>query len=178
MQTPQAPSIVAAGISQPNGLSPKKVISIFGQDYVLCKDAADSTTAFPHQRVKIQNGDCIQIKDNNLDVYFCYIHGVIHPLPNSLEKPVDVYYVGFHKKYIDMRFITPSDVARMHIYKAESSNWAGAFARSMLGLTPDNEEQRDPISPFPEELMNIQKSKAFVGPIAPNNDPNESEGEQ
>lgn len=166
--TPQqsqfVPTILNAGISQPSGLQPKKVINIFGQEYVLCKDASDSTTSFPHNRVKIQNGDCIHVKDNSLDVYFCYIHGIIYPLPNSLEKPVDVYYVGFHKKYVDMRFITPQDVARMHIYKSDSSNWGLSFARNMLGFESDDVDTRDPISPFPEEMMIINKDSKVSKP--------------
>lgn len=41
---------IQTGISQPPGMTPKKVISMFGQEYILCKDAADSTVAFPHSR--------------------------------------------------------------------------------------------------------------------------------
>lgn len=144
---------IQTGISQPPKLAPKKVINLFGQEYILCKDATDSTTAFPHNRVKIQNGDCVPIKENNIDVFFCYIHGTIQPLPNSLEKPVEVYYVGFHKNFVDMRFITPADVARMHVYKCDTVDWATNFARNILGVTQESEEQRDPISPFPEELL-------------------------
>ena len=144
------------GISQPPGIAPKKVITLFGQDYILCKDAADSTIAFPHNRVKIQNGDCVPIKEGNIQVYFCYIHGIIQPLPNSLEKPVDVYYVGFHKNYVDMRFITPADVARMHVYKCDTIDWASNFAKHMLGVASDNEAEREPISPWPDELLQKQ----------------------
>ena len=147
---------IQTGISQPPGMTPKKVISMFGQEYVLCKDAADSTVAFPHNRVKIQNGDCVPIKEGNLQVYFCYIHGVIQPLPNSLEKPVDVYYVGFHKNYVDMRFITPADVARMHVYKCDTIDWASNFAKHMLGVASEAEPERDPISPWPDELLQAQ----------------------
>lgn len=149
-------STIQTGISQPPGMAPKKVISMFGQEYILCKDAADSTTAFPHNRVKIQNGDCVPIKEGNLQVYFCYIHGIIQPLPNSLEKPVDVYYVGFHKNYVDMRFITPADVARMHVYKCDTIDWASNFAKHMLGVAADIEPERDPISPWPDELLQSQ----------------------
>lgn len=147
---------IQTGISQPPGMTPKKVISMFGQEYILCKDAADSTVAFPHSRVKIQNGDCVPIKEGNLQVYFCYIHGVIQPLPNSLEKPVDVYYVGFHKNYVDMRFITPADVARMHVYKCDTIDWASNFAKYMLGVATEAEPERDPISPWPDELLQAQ----------------------
>lgn len=146
-------SPIPAGISQPNGFSPKKVIQIYGQEYVLCKDATDSTTSFPHQRVKILNGDCIPIKEGSIDAYFCYINGVIEPLPNSLEKPINVHYIGFHKKYVDMRFITPADIMRMHIYKSDGTNWATSFAKCMLGLNSEENDSREPISPFPEEIL-------------------------
>lgn len=147
---------IQTGISQPPGMTPKKVINMFGQEYILCKDAADSTISFPHNRVKIQNGDCVPIKEGNIQVYFCYIHGIIQPLPNSLEKPVDVYYVGFHKNYVDMRFITPADVARMHVYKCDSIDWASNFAKHILGVASDADAERDPISPWPDELLQTQ----------------------
>lgn len=147
---------IQTGISQPPGMTPKKVITMFGQEYILCKDAADSTISFPHNRVKIQNGDCVPIKEGNIQVYFCYIHGVIQPLPNSLEKPVDVYYVGFHKNYVDMRFITPADVSRMHVYKCDSIDWASNFAKHILGVASDADSERDPISPWPDELLQSQ----------------------
>lgn len=89
-------------------------------------------------------------------MYFCYIHGIIQPLPNSLEKPVDVYYVGFHKNYVDMRFITPADVARMHVYKCDTIDWASNFAKHMLGVAADIEPERDPISPWLDELLQAQ----------------------
>lgn len=155
LNTPQFQS----GISQPPGLHPKKIIKIFGQEYILCKDASDPTTAFPHNRVKIQDGDCVHIKDSDIDVYFCYLHGIIQPLPNSLEKPVNVYYTGFHDHMIDLRYITPADVSRMHVYKVESTDWASQFVRSMLGAPSTSEQERTPISPFPPGFMNnVQKA--------------------
>jgi hypothetical protein len=142
-----------SGITQPPGLHPKKVIKIYGQEYVLCKDAADPTTQFPHNRVKIQEGDCVHVKDADIDVYFCYLHGIIQPLPNSLEKPVNVYYTGFHDHMIDLRYITPADVSRMHVYKVEANEWATEFVRNMLGAASTTQTDRDPISPFPPGFM-------------------------
>lgn len=137
------------GISQNNSFSPKKEIILFGNKYILCKDASDSTTFFPHNRVKIQSGDCIKIPD--IDAFFCYMHGVIPPMPNSLEKSVDVYYIGFHKNYVDMRYLTPTDISRMHIYKTDTTDWASAFAKAVLDIEPEipNESlNREPISPW------------------------------
>ena len=149
-----------SGISQPPGLHPKKIIKIYGQEYVLCKDAADPTTSFPHNRVKIQEGDCIHVKDADIDVYFCYLHGIIQPLPNSLEKPVNVYYTGFHDHMIDLRYITPADVSRMHVYKVESNEWATEFVRNMLGAPSTTQPDREPISPFPPGFMNRVQTEA------------------
>lgn len=147
------------GITQPPGLHPKKIIKIFGKEYILCKDASDSTTSFPHNRVKIQDGDCIHVKDADIDVYFCYLHGIIQPLPNSLEVPVTVIYTGFHDHQIDLRYITPADVARMHVYKLDSTEWATEFVRNMLGAPSTSQQDRDPISPFPPGFMNNVQSE-------------------
>lgn len=166
---------IQTGISQPPDMTPKKVISMFGQEYILCKDAADSTTAFPHGRVKIQNGDCVPINEGNIQVYFCYIHGIIQPLPNSLEKPVDVYYVGFHKNYVDMRFITPADVSRMHIYKCDTVEWASTFAKHLLGVTPESDHERDPISPWPQELLQKQTNENLDKEFRTNQDTGNSQ---
>lgn len=140
--------MINTGISQPSGFTPKKEFTLFGTKYILCKDASDSTTYFPHNRVKIQNGECIKLP--NLDAYFCYMHGVIPPIPNTLEKPVEVYYIGFHKSYVDMRYLTPTDIARMHIYKSDTTDWASAFANAVLntGLETEQNMEREPISPW------------------------------
>lgn len=69
---------------------------------------------------------------------------------------MDVYYVGFHKNYVDMRFITPADVARMHVYKCDTIDWASNFAKHMLGVATEAEPERDPISPWPDELLQAQ----------------------
>ena len=183
-----------SGITQPPGLHPKKVIKIYGQEYVLCKDAADPTTQFPHNRVKIQEGEkkgqevdakavlgYVGYEDEtaqpfakgesvDIDVYFCYLHGVIQPLPNSLEKPVNVYYTGFHDHMIDLRYITPADVSRMHVYKVESNEWATEFVRSMLGAASTTQTDREPISPFPPGFMvktEEKKPETSIHPITP-----------
>ena len=161
-QSMSMPSQFQSGISQPPGMHPKKVIKIYGQEYVLCKDASDPTTAFPHNRVKIQDGDCIHLKDQDIDVYFCYLHRIIQPLPNSLEKPVNVYYTGFHDHMIDLRYITPHDISRLHIYKVDSTDWATEFVRSMLGAPTSTETERSPISPFPPGFMVQQKTDTEV----------------
>lgn len=171
-QVNYAQATPSAGISQPSGIQPKKVIKIFGQEFVLCKDASDPTTSFPHNRVKIQAGDCVHIKDADLDVYFCYLHGFIPPLPNSLEKPVNDYYVGFHKNHIDIRFLTNSDLNRMNIYRSETTDWATSFAKNLLGFPISEEQEREPISPFPpgwppiqvDEQTQKHKKKKVVNP--------------
>lgn len=164
-----------SGISQPPGLHPKKIIKIYGQEYVLCKDAADPTTSFPHNRVKIQEGDCVHVKDADIDVYFCYLHGIIQPLPNSLEKPVNVYYTGFHDHMIDLRYITPADVSRMHVYKVESAEWATEFVRNMLGAPSTTQPDREPISPFPPGFMQKVQTEAESIPASAQKETNKND---
>lgn len=148
--------MMTTGISQPNGFTPKKEFTLFGTKYILCKDASDSTMSFPHNRVKIQSGECIKLP--NIDAYFCYMHGTIPPIPNTLEKNVDVYYVGFHKNFIDMRYLTPTDIARMHIYKSDTTDWASAFASAVLNTNYESEQDmhREPISPWIPEQKHDQ----------------------
>lgn len=163
-------SLVQMGVTQLQGMAPKKVINIQGTEYILCKDASDSTTAFPHNRVNFQFGDCVKVEREGFEVYFCYLHGIIHPLPNSLEKSVNVYYTGFHKNQIDMRFISPNDIARMNVYKADTTNWASEFALQILGREDKPTETRDPISPFPEWVGGSHETSGLViGEIPENN---------
>jgi hypothetical protein len=54
---------------------------------------------------------------------------------------------------IDLRYITPADVSRMHVYKVESNEWATEFVRNMLGAPSTTQTDREPISPFPPGFM-------------------------
>ena len=163
------------GITQPTSQNaPKKLIKMFGTELVLCKDASDSTTSFPHERVQILGGDCVHIEEGNYNVYFCYLRGIIQPLPNSLEKPITVYYVGFHKNYVDMRFLTPQDISRMHIYKQTTENWAQTFARNLLNINTD-EMEREPISPFPIAVNNVKRKRKPDSDIIEDDDNSEPE---
>jgi hypothetical protein len=54
---------------------------------------------------------------------------------------------------IDLRYITPADVSRMHVYKVEANEWATEFVRNMLGAASTTQTDREPISPFPPGFM-------------------------
>lgn len=141
------------GVTQFNGMKPKSSISVGGVEWALRRDATDSTTAFPHQKVSWLNAGCEPMADGR--VHYCWIMGVIPPTPGTIERPVNVMYVGFHQFKITIapNSISQSDLDRMHVYVSDNSDFAGEFVNKFLGLEPAQPvESRESISPWPPTI--------------------------
>lgn len=138
------------GVTQFNGMKPKQNINIGGVNWSLRRDATDSTAMFPHQKVSWLNAGCEPLGDGRF--HYCWIMGVIPPTPGTIERPVNVMYIGFHQQRIMIapHSVSQSDLDRMHVYVSDSSNFVGDFVGHFLGLEPEQPAtQRESISPWP-----------------------------
>lgn len=137
------------GVTQFNGMKPRNSIVMGGVEWSLRRDATDSTTMFPHQKVAWLNAGCEPMADGR--VHYCWIMGVIPPTPGTIERPINVMYVGFHQFKINIapNAIAQTDLDRMHVYVSDSSNFAGEFVEKFLGAQPEPVTTREHISPWP-----------------------------
>ena len=142
------------GVTQVTGLVPPSEINLHGVCYKLKKDAGDSATTFAHHKVNWLNTGCEQLPSPRNNAYFCWIYGIIPPTAGSLERPLNVMYLGFHSKRIQIlpNTITQADIDRMHIYVADSASFAMEFAENFLGIKPTVVEERELISGWPEGI--------------------------
>lgn len=139
-----------AGVTQFNGMRPRPNIEIGGVNWSLRRDATDSSMMFPHQKVNWLNAGCEPLGDGQ--IHYCWIMGVIAPNPGTLERPVNVMYIGFHQQRIMIapNSVTSSDLDRMHVYISDSSNFVGEFVGKFLGMEPEKPATaRESISPWP-----------------------------
>lgn len=138
------------GVTQFNGMRPKSNINIGGVSWNLRRDATDSSMVFPHQKVSWLNAGCEPLGDGK--IHYCWIMGVIAPTPGTLERPVNVMYIGFHQQRIMIapHAVTAADLDRMHVYVSDGSNFVGEFVGKFLGIEPENNvTERASISPWP-----------------------------
>lgn len=147
--------IQGMGVTQVTGLVPPSEVHLHGVTYKLKKDASDSSTTFAHHKVNWLNTGCEQLPEPRHNAYFCWIYGIIPPTVGSLEKPLNVMYLGFHTKKIQImpNTITQADIDRMHIYVADSTAFAMEFAENFLGIKPSVVEERELISAWPNEVI-------------------------
>lgn len=138
------------GVTQFNGMRPRNMFTIGGVNWSLRRDATDSSTFFPHHKVNWLNAGCEPIGDGS--VHYCWIMGVIAPTPGTIERPVNVMYIGFHpqKIIISPNSITQSDLDRMHVYVSDSAGFVSEFVGKFLGIESDQPAtERESISPWP-----------------------------
>lgn len=138
------------GVTQFNGMKPRQVISIGGVNWSLRRDATDSSMVFPHQKVNWLNAGCEPLGDGQ--IHYCWIMGVIAPTPGTLERPVNVMYIGFHSQRILIapHSVNQADLDRMHVYISDSSNFVGDFVGKFLGIEPEQPiAERESIMPWP-----------------------------
>ncbi|UCS82831.1 hypothetical protein vBYenSP400_41 [Yersinia phage vB_YenS_P400] len=152
-------SIPALGVSQLNEVETKPVIRIGSEEWKLKRDAMDSTSMFPHERVNWILSGCNKVF--NQPFYVCWIKGVILPAPNSLEQAQYVFYIGFHSKQISMSpaHLTVEDLKRMHIYTRAEHHFAEEFTNSFLGIEAADDVEREAISPQPPKSTKAKKSE-------------------
>lgn len=139
------------GVTQFNGMRPRQAITIGGITWTLRRDATDSSTMFPHQKVSWINAGSEPLGDGT--VHYCWIMGVIAPTPGTLERPVNVMYVGFHPQRIMIapNTVGQADLDRMHVYVSDSTNFAGEFVGQFLGMQPEKPvAEREAIMPWPQ----------------------------
>lgn len=138
-----------AGVTQFNGMRPRQNIMIGGVNWSLRRDATDSSMVFPHNKVNWLNAGCEPLDGQ---IHYCWIMGVIAPTHGTIERPVNVMYIGFHQQRILIapNSVTQSDLDRMHVYVSDSSNFVGEFVGKFLGIEPEKPTtERDSITPWP-----------------------------
>lgn len=129
---------------------PVPTIEAGGVTYKLIKNAAvDTHQAFPHERVTWLQTGCEKATET---LYYCWLRGVLTALPNSLEKPLDLFYVGFSTEPRSMHLstITLDQVRNIHIYAAESISLAQAFGKGFLDLPKEDKSNETDISATPK----------------------------
>ncbi|UPT52983.1 hypothetical protein [Hafnia phage yong3] len=161
-----------AGVTQFNGMKPRTQINMGGIDWSLRRDATDASMVFPHDKVNWLNAGCEPMADGR--VHYCWIMGIIAPTPGTIERPVNVMYVGFHPNKITIapNAISIGDLDRMHVYTSDGSDFAGSFVRKFLGSEPEPVAAREQISPWPpmldQEVLNPRpETKVAPAPAAP-----------
>ena len=150
------------GVTQFNGMRPKNNITIGGVNWSLRRDATDSSMMFPHQKVSWLNAGCEPLGDGK--IHYCWIMGVIAPTPGTLERPVNVMYIGFHQQRIMIapHAVTAADLDRMHVYVSDGSNFVGEFVGKFLGIEPENHvTERASISPWPNMATQTSEPEAI-----------------
>lgn len=152
-------NIPALGVSQIREVETKPVIRIGGNEWKLKRDASDSTSLFPHERVNWIEAGCHKVF--NQPFYACWIRGVILPAPNSLEQSQYVMYVGFHSKQISMSpaHLTVDDLKCMHIYSRAEPHFSEEFVNSFLGIEAADDVERETISPQPPKSTKAKKTE-------------------
>lgn len=137
-------------VSQPR-METKQKIVVYGQPYILKKDATDAATFFPHNRVTVEEYGCTQV---NKDLFMAWITGIIPATPGTLEKSLRVFYVGWSP----IKIIKPTDrdILNMHVYATETGPFAAEFAQKFLERVEDaSVESRPAVTPFPVEVVDV-----------------------
>lgn len=147
MQSP----MVSAGVTQFDGMTPRPLMQVGGLDWRLRRDATDSSTVFPHNRVSWVNAGCESMGEGK--AYYCWIMGIIPPNQGTLEKPVSVMYIGFHPQRIAVtpNMVTQADLDRMHVYVSDATLFAANFVNTFLGHEEVKPVTREAISPWPDK---------------------------
>lgn len=126
--------------------NPAKSLTVCGENWELVKSATDSSVAFPFERVDVKDYQVARIDDfNHMLIFTAYLR----PTPQSLEMPQRLAFIGFSARPLNMFEISPNQLRKMHIYKADIKNFANEFATSFLSQGNQHGQAAD-IKPFPE----------------------------
>ncbi|QGH71285.1 hypothetical protein vBYenM636_32 [Yersinia phage vB_YenM_636] len=123
----------------------KEHIKVAGREWRLRRDAFDPTTSFPHERVThFLDVGCSEV---GAGIYSVWVVGLITPTQGTLERPVQVMYLGFAN-----RVMAPSreDLGKMHVYTCDSSTFAADFVSEFLSDGDDAVTEKPVIMPYPE----------------------------
>ncbi len=134
--------------------SPPDRFTVNGAIYALRKNAEDGSVVFDHGRVAPSVRSKVQVSK---DLWAYYVAGTMMPHPGTLEKPMDIVYIGFHNMDFDPMLMGPRDVMNMHVYVREGGNFGEAFVQGYLGIgqapagQPGASVEREPVRPYPVE---------------------------
>lgn len=134
--------------------SPPDRFMVNGAIYALRKNAEDGSVVFDHARVAPSVRSKVQVSK---DLWAYYVAGTMMPHPGTLEKPMDIVYIGFHNMDFDPMLMGPRDVMNMHVYVREGGNFGEAFVQGYLGIgqAPAGQAgasvEREPVRPYPVE---------------------------
>lgn len=143
MQTP----MIGMGVTQLKRQPPQR-FEVNGATYSLRKNAEDPSVLFQHERVIPMHKFKVQVQK---DVFAYGVLGILIPTPGTMEKPLDVVYIGFHNMDFDPLALGPKDIHCMHIYGRDSGSLQEAFVSSFLNPDkPSAKEhvERPPVSPY------------------------------
>lgn len=140
------------GVTQLKRTPPERFV-VNGVNYALRKNAEDGSVVFDHPRVVPSVRSKVQVSK---DLWAYYVTGTLAPHPGTLEKPMDVVYIGFHSLDFDPMMLGPQDVMNMHVYVREGGHFGEAFVQGYLGIgqAPAGQgatHQREPVRPYPVE---------------------------
>lgn len=124
---------------------PAKNVNVMGENWELVKSATDSSISFPFERVDVKDFQSMKMDDFNHTLIFT---AYLRPTPQSLETPQRLTFIGFSERPLNLYEINPSQLRKMHIYKADIKNFANEFASAFLSTEHNRTEQAE-IKPFP-----------------------------
>lgn len=137
------------GVTQLKRSPPERFV-VNGVTYALRKNAEDGSVVFDHPRVMPATRSKVQVSK---DLWAYYVTGTLAPHPGTLEKPMDVVYIGFHNLDFDPMMLGPRDVMNMHVYVRDGGNFGEAFVQGYLGIGPETSQggaqHREPVRPYP-----------------------------
>jgi len=135
------------GVTQLKRQPPQR-FEVNGAQYSIRKNAEDPSVLFQHERVIPMHRFKVQVQK---DVFAYGVLGILAPTPGTMEKPLDVVYIGFHNMDFDPMALGPKDIHCMHIYGRDSGSFQEEFVSSFLNpikAQPAEHVDRPPVSPY------------------------------
>lgn len=142
-----------AGVNQLLKHEVREKIIVEGATWSLKRNASDPSIEFAHGKVGWLRAGCDPILGGQ--AWCCWIMGVIAPANGTIQLPVNVMYIGFHKQKINVSPDTlgPGDLDRMHLYTNSSWNFSDSFISQFLGAEqPTVPGAREPITAWPQGI--------------------------
>lgn len=141
------PLMTGMGVTQLKRQPPQH-FEVNGAQYSIRKNAEDPSVLFQHERVIPMHRFKVQVQK---DVFAYGVMGILAPTPGTMEKPLDVVYIGFHNMDFDPMALGPKDIHCMHIYGRDSGSFQDAFVSAFLNPTKmvsQEHVERPPVTPY------------------------------